>query len=63
LAEVREAARQKQDQAIQPLLFWLNCLARRLAVEADMSYRAYTNVLNPHAYKRPTAAGRHHAGD
>jgi hypothetical protein len=37
-------------QALRPVTDWLNHLARRLEVEADMSYRAYTNSVNPHAF-------------
>lgn len=54
IAEVRKAAAEKMRSIVQPAVHFLNCLARRFEIEADMSYRAYANVVNPHAFKRPT---------
>ena len=47
---VRKKADEMLAQALRPVTDWLNKLARRLEVEADMSYRAYTNSVNPHAF-------------
>lgn len=33
---------------------YLDVLARRLEIEADMQHRAYLNTRNPHAFVRPT---------
>jgi hypothetical protein len=54
VAHARELANRKLAEALQPVQHWLDRLARRLEVEADMNYRAYTNALNPHGYMRPT---------
>ncbi len=35
---------------------YLNVLARRLEIEADMQHRAYLNTRNPHAFVRPSQA-------
>jgi len=51
---VRDQANKKLGEVLKPIQDWLNQLARRLEVEADMNYRAYTNALNPHAFKKPT---------
>jgi hypothetical protein len=51
---VRDQANTKLGEFIAPVQKWLDKLARRLEVEGDMSYRATTNTLNPHAFKRPT---------
>lgn len=54
VARVRKLADQKLGEWLHPIQHWVDCLARRLEVEVDMNYRAYTNVLNPHAFKRPS---------
>jgi hypothetical protein len=51
---VRDQANTKLGEFIAPMQKWLDKLARRLEVEADMSYRAVTNTHNPHAFKKPT---------
>jgi hypothetical protein len=51
---VRNAANAKLAEILKPVQDWMNKLARRLEVEADMNYRAYTNVRNPHAFKKPS---------
>ena len=50
---VRKQANAKLAEVLKPVLDWLDQLARRLEVEADMNYRAYTNSINPHAFKKP----------
>lgn len=45
---VRDKADKMLGEALAPVLEMVNGLARRLEIEADMSYRAYTNSLNPH---------------
>lgn len=50
---VRDKANRKLGEVVQPLQDMLERIARRLDVEADMTYRAHTNALNPHAYRRP----------
>jgi hypothetical protein len=51
---VRQQANQGLAEALRPTQDFMNQLARRLDVEADMNYRAYTNAVNPHSYMRPT---------
>jgi hypothetical protein len=51
---VRSKADEMLGQALRPVTDWLNRLGRRLEVEADMKYRAYTNSVNPHAFTRTT---------
>ncbi|MDR7192640.1 hypothetical protein [Luteimonas terrae] len=50
---VRRLANAKLAEALAPVRHWLNQLARRLDIEADMQYRALVNARNPHAYARP----------
>lgn len=54
VVDVRNAANKKLGEVLAPVQDWLNKLAKRLDVEADMNYRAYTNALNPHAFKKPS---------
>jgi hypothetical protein len=56
VARVREQANRKLADVLQPVQHWLDHLARRLEVEADMNYRAYTNAVNPHSFARPSLA-------
>lgn len=51
---VRDQANAKLAEVLQPVQDFLNRLARRLDIEADMNYRAYTNALNPHGFTRPS---------
>lgn len=51
---IREQANRKLAEVLAPVQHWINKLARRLEVEADMNYRAYTNSVNPHAFTRPS---------
>lgn len=48
---VRDQANAKLAKVLKPVQDWLDSLARRLDVEADMNYRASTNAVNPHSYK------------
>lgn len=48
---VRDQANAKLAQVLKPVQDWLDSLAKRLDVEADMNYRASTNAVNPHSYK------------
>lgn len=50
---VRDKAHRKLGEVAQPLQDMLERIARRLEVEADLTYRTHTNALNPHAYRRP----------
>jgi hypothetical protein len=45
---VRDQANAKLGEVVKPVQDWLNKLARRLDVEADMAKRASVNTLNPH---------------
>jgi hypothetical protein len=49
---LRDQANKKFAEVLAPVQDWINKLARRLDVEADNSYRAYTNSLNPHRSTR-----------
>ncbi|WP_323003730.1 hypothetical protein [Denitromonas sp.] len=49
----RSNAHAKLAEVVKPLQEMLERIARRLEIEADMTYRASTNALNPHAFKRP----------
>lgn len=51
---VRDQANKSLSEVVKPLQDWLDKLARRLEVEADMNYRAYTNARTPHRFSRPT---------
>lgn len=51
---IREQANARMAEVLQPVQEYLNRLARRLDVEAEMTYRAYTNARNPHAAVRPS---------
>ena len=48
---IRKMADAPVKKVIGPVTDWLNKLARRLEVEADMAYRASTNAVNPHHYR------------
>lgn len=48
---VRALMNTRVDSFIGPVVGWLNKLARRLDIEADMLYRANTNAVNPHIYR------------
>lgn len=50
---VRRLANDRLAEAIAPVRHWLQSLARRLDIEADMQYRAIVNARNPHSYVRP----------
>ncbi|MDP9911448.1 hypothetical protein J2W27_003572 [Variovorax boronicumulans] len=52
--KVRNVANKHLPMVIDPVQNWLRLLARRLELEADMNYRASTNALNPHAFKKPS---------
>lgn len=49
---VRDQANAKLGEILKPLQNWLDALAKRLELEADMQYRAYTNAINPHGFTR-----------
>jgi hypothetical protein len=53
---IRAQADRRFAEVIAPLQHWINQLARRLDLEADMNYRAYTNAVNPHNFTRPSLA-------
>lgn len=54
VTSVRRAADAPLRRTLGPVADWLNRLARRLDIEADMAYRAQVNAANPHSYVRPT---------
>lgn len=51
---VRDQANSKLGEVVAPLQNYLKLTARRLEIEADMNYRAYTKSLNPHAFAKPS---------
>jgi hypothetical protein len=53
---MRNQADSKLGEVLAPLKNTVDRIARRLEVEADMNYRAYTNAINPHAFRRPSLA-------
>ena len=54
IKRIRDQANHQLAEVLAPVQRWVNQLARRLEVEADMNYRAYTNSVNPHAFTRPS---------
>ena len=56
VSRVRTQANAKLAEVLKPVQRWLDHMARRLEIEADMNYRAYTNSVNPHAFTRPSLA-------
>lgn len=54
VASIRRMADAPLRRVLGPVADWLNKLARRLEVESDMAYRAATNTVNPHHYRRVT---------
>lgn len=52
--KVRGEANTQLAKVITPVQDTVDKIARRLEVEADNTYRAYTNAINPHAFQRPT---------
>lgn len=47
---IRDQAGAEIGKVLRPVQDWLERLARRLEVEADLRYRADTNSVNPHHY-------------
>lgn len=60
LLKMIDAVRRRADgmlaKAIRPVQNFLDQLARRLEIEADMAHRANLNALNPHAFTNPSLA-------
>jgi hypothetical protein len=52
VAAVHGKADRKLAEAVKPVQDYINQLARRLDIEADMAHRAYLNTANPHAFKK-----------
>lgn len=52
--KVRDQANTQLTKVLKPVQDTVDKIARRLEIEADNTYRAYTNALNPHAFRRPT---------
>ncbi|WP_149193684.1 hypothetical protein [Luteimonas suaedae] len=52
VARIRGMADAPLRRVLGPVSDWLNRLARRLEIESDMAYRASTNSVNPHHYRR-----------
>ncbi|MBA4055225.1 MAG: hypothetical protein C0490_10970 [Marivirga sp.] len=53
---VRRNADGPLAEAIKPVQKYLQCLARRLEIDADMAHRAHLNAINPHAFRKVSAA-------
>lgn len=49
---IRNQARAQLAEVLAPVQNWLNRLAKRLELEAEMKYPARTNTLNPHHFRR-----------
>lgn len=49
---VRNLAHAKLAEVLAPVQNWLNRLAKRLELEAEMKYPAHTDTLNPHHFRR-----------
>ena len=58
-ASIRQQLNKRAGELLAPVTHWLNKLARRLDIEADMLYRANVDAINPHKYMRPTLAQDH----
>ncbi|GHH61537.1 hypothetical protein [[Pseudomonas] boreopolis] len=54
VSDIRQMADVPVKKVLGPVAEWLNRLARRLEIEADMAHRAFTNTANTHTYVRPT---------
>lgn len=52
--KVRGEANTQLAKVLKPVQDTVDKIARRLEIEADQTYRAYTNTINPHAFQRPT---------
>lgn len=59
LFELVNGVRKKADamlgKVLKPVQDWLDRIARRLDIEADNQYRAYTKAANVHRFTRPKA--------
>lgn len=51
---VRRRADGMLAKAVRPVQEFLEHIARRLEIEADMAHRANLNALNPHAFTKPS---------
>ena len=49
---VKQGADRHLANALKPVKDYLQCLARKLEIDADMAHRAYLNNINPHAFKK-----------
>lgn len=54
ISGVHRKADRKLAEAVKPVQDYLNQLARRLDIEADMAHRAYLDTVNPHGFKKLT---------
>lgn len=54
LTSIRNQAQHKIDEVLAPVKNWLDQLARRLEIEADMQYRAIPNSFNFHTFRGVT---------
>lgn len=48
---IRQMLNSKLDEVLEPVIDWLNRLARRLEIEGDLAYRAHVDSVNPHKYQ------------
>jgi hypothetical protein len=55
IAQVRRSAERKLAEKLKSQIDFLNQLARRLDIEADMAHRAYLGTVNPHAFIKVSA--------
>lgn len=52
ISGVHRKADRKLAEAVKPVQDFLNQLARRLDIEADVAHRAYLDTVNSHAFKK-----------
>lgn len=52
---IRRTANAQLARVLGPVTDWLDRVARRLDIEADRTYRARVNAVNPHDFRRPSA--------
>lgn len=56
IAAVHRKADRKLAEVVKPVQEYINQLARRLDIDADMAHRAYLNTANPHAFRKLSEA-------
>lgn len=61
IGNVRNRAGTMLAKAVRPVQDFLNQLARRLDIEADMAYRVHLDTVNPHGFIRLSLASQEEA--